>query len=189
MATQNSNPCKVITGLVRFSYVHVFEPSAASDDAEPKYSVSIIIDKSDEKTLAAIKLAIEEAKKLGKSKLTDSKGRIPQSLKQPLRDGDIDRPDDEAYAGCMFLSASSFRKPGVVGKNPSVALEEDEFYSGCYGRASLNFYAFNKGNSRGIACGLNNVQKLEDGDRLDGGTSAAEDFGDGSDFDDEDSLM
>lgn len=169
---------KVITGMVRFSYVHVFEPSAAAEGAEPKYSVSIIIDKNDTKTLAAIKAAIEEAKQLGKNKITDSKGRIPANLKQPLRDGDIDRPDDEAYAGAMFLTASSFRKPGVVGESPECRpLEEDEFYSGCYGRASLTFYAFNTANSRGIACGLNNLQKLEDGERLDGGTSAAEDFG------------
>lgn len=169
---------KVITGMVRFSYVHVFEPAAASPDAEPKYSVSIIIDKDDKKTIAAIKTAIEEAKQLGKSKLTDSKGRIPANLKQPLRDGDVDRPDDEAYANAMFLTASSFRKPGVVGESPECKpLDEDEFYSGCYGRASINFYAFNTANSRGIACGLNNLQKLEDGDRLDGGTSAAEDFG------------
>lgn len=180
---------KVITGLVRFSYVHVFEPSAAAEGAEEKYSVSIIIDKGDKKTLAAIKAAIEEAKQLGKNKLTDSKGRIPANLKQPLRDGDVDRPEDEAYANSMFLTASSFRKPGVVGKNPSVPLTEDDFYSGCYGRASINFYAFNTANSRGIACGLNNLQKLEDGDRLDGGTSAAEDFNDGeSDFDANDMM-
>lgn len=168
---------RVVTGMVRFSYVHVFEPTAAADGAEPKYSVSIIIDKSDKKTLAVIQAAIEEAKVTGKSKLADSKGRIPANLKTPLRDGDIDRPEDEAYAGCMFLTASSFRKPQVVGESPDcLPVSEDEFYSGCYGRASLNFYPFNASGNKGIACGLQNLQKLADGDRLDGGTSAAEDF-------------
>lgn len=171
---------KVITGLVRFSYVHAFEPTATANDdsAEPKYSVSIIIDKSDKKTIAAIEAAIEEAKQLGKNKLADSKGRIPANIKTPLRDGDIDKPYDDAYAGSLFLTASSFRKPGVVGESPECRpLSKDEFYSGCYGRASINFYAFNKKGNRGIACGLSNLQKLEDGDRLDGGSSAAEDFG------------
>lgn len=179
---------KVITGKVRFSYVHAFEPVAAAEGAEPKYSVSIIIDKSDVKTLSAIEEAIEEAKQIGKNKITDSKGRIPANLQQPLRDGDIDRPDDEAYANAMFLTASSFKKPGVVGESPECRpLSEEEFYSGCYGRASIKFYAFNKNSSKGIACGLNNLQKLEDGERLDGGTSAAEDFG--GEFNEADDMM
>lgn len=182
MAQINQSPTKVITGMVRFSYVHVFEPTAIDENSEAKYSVSILIDKDDKQTLSAIQVAIEEAKKLGKTKLVDSKGNIARNLKTPLRDGDVERPEDEAYAGCMFLTASSFKKPGVVGKPATVALGEGEFYSGCYGRASLTFYAFNKAGSKGIACGLNNVQKLEDGDRLDGGVSAAVDFGDDDDL-------
>lgn len=169
--------------MVRFSYVHVFEPTAIDENSEAKYSVSIIIDKDDKQTLSAIQVAIEEAKKLGKTKLVDSKGNIARNLKTPLRDGDVERPEDEAYAGAMFLTASSFKKPGVVGKPATIELDEDEFYSGCYGRASLTFYAFNKAGSKGIACGLNNVQKLEDGERLDGGVSAAADFGDDDDND------
>lgn len=183
MAQVNQSPTKVITGMVRFSYVHVFEPTAIDENSEAKYSVSILIDKDDKQTLSAIQVAIEEAKKLGKTKLVDSKGNIARNLKTPLRDGDVERPEDEAYAGCMFLTASSFKKPGVVGKPATIELGEDEFYSGCYGRASLTFYAFNKAGSKGIACGLNNVQKLEDGERLDGGVSAAADFGDDDDND------
>lgn len=175
---------KIKTGLVRFSYVNVFEPKAASPGAEPKYSVSILIPKTDTKTLDRIKAAISLAKIEGKSRL----GKYSEAaLKIPLRDGDIEKPDDENYAGCMFVNANSYLKPEVVDID-LLPLSKEEFYSGCYGRASLTFYAYPTGKApnignKGIACGLNNIQKLKDGDRLSGGSTAAQDFGD-DDYDD-----
>lgn len=169
---------KVITGKVRFSYANVFEPRAASEGDTPKYSVSLIIDKDDEETLEKIEAAIELAIKQGEKKLAGKSGKVKRSaLKLPLRDGDDER-DEEAYEGMMFVSANSSRKPGVVDADLQPIIDPDEFYSGCYGRASINFYAFDSNGNKGIACGLNNLQKLEDGERLDGGTSAEEDFGD-----------
>lgn len=170
------NSTKVITGKVRFSYANVFEPTAMQDGQKPKYSVSIIISKSDTKTVEAIKKAIEAAKEAGKSKIADKNGKIPVNLKTPLRDGDEERPDDPAYENSYFINANSERKPGIVDTDLNPIMSRDDFYSGCYGRASINFYAFNV-NSKGIACGLNNLQKLEDGERLAGGSSAEEDFG------------
>lgn len=170
------NSTKVITGKVRFSYANVFEPTAMQDGQTPKYSVSIIISKSDTKTVEAIKKAIEAAKEAGKSKIADKNGKIPVNLKTPLRDGDEERPDDPAYENSYFINANSERKPGIVDRDLNPIMSRDDFYSGCYGRASINFYAFNV-NSKGIACGLNNLQKLEDGERLAGGSSAEEDFG------------
>lgn len=170
------NSTKVITGKVRFSYVNVFEPTAMQDGQTPKYNVSIIISKSDTKTVEAIKKAIEAAKEAGKSKIADKNGKIPVNLKTPLRDGDEERPDDPAYENSYFINANSERKPGIVDRDLNPIMSRDDFYSGCYGRASINFYAFNV-NSKGIACGLNNLQKLEDGERLAGGSSAEEDFG------------
>lgn len=170
------NSTKVITGKVRFSYANVFEPTAMQDGQTPKYNVSIIISKSDTKTVEAIKKAIEAAKEAGKSKIADKNGKIPVNLKTPLRDGDEERPDDPAYENSYFINANSERKPGIVGRDLNPIMSRDDFYSGCYGRASINFYAFNI-NSKGIACGLNNLQKLEDGERLAGGPSAEEDFG------------
>ena len=100
----------------------------------------------------------------------------------PLRDGDEDK-DDEAYEGTMFFSASSNRKPQIVDEDVQPILDRDEFYSGCYGRASINFYLFDVSGSKGIAAGLNNLQKLEDGEHLGGGGSSAEDdFGDDDDL-------
>jgi len=168
---------KVITGKVRFSYVHVFEATSIEEGGTKKFSTAILIPKKDKKTIAAIEAAIVAATNEGlKSKFG---GKKPANLKTPLRDGDEERPDDEVYAGHYFLNASSVRRPGVVDQDTNPILDKEEFYSGCYGRASINFYAFAVSGNKGIAAGLNNVQKLEDGDNLGGGASSAEDdFGD-----------
>jgi len=176
----NNNPTKVITGKVRFSYCHVFDPAAVSEGSdEKKYSVSIIISKDDKVTLKKINDAIEAAKQAGVSKWG---GKIPKVLKLPLRDGDLER-DDECYANSYFLSAKSDSKPGIVDADLNEIMSRDEFYSGCYGRAAINFYPFDVNGSKGIAVGLQNLQKLEDGERLGGSfATAAEDFGEEEDL-------
>jgi hypothetical protein len=151
---------KVITGKVRFSYVHAFVPTAINEGETAKYSVSIIIPKSDKATIAKINAAIEAAKELGKT--SKFAGKIPANLKTPLRDGDIDRPDDPAYENAYFLNASTLQKPQIVDVNLDEIISKDEFYSGCYGRASINFYPFAVSGNKGIAAGLNNLKKLED---------------------------
>lgn len=163
---------KVTTGKVRLSYAHLFEPHAMNDGQEPKYSVSVIIPKSDKETLKAIKEATDAAKELGKDKW---KGKIPANLKTPLRDGDTER-EDEAYAGCYFLNANSKNKPGIVDINVQPILDATEVYSGCYARLTLNFYPYSASGNNGIACGLGNVQKLEDGEPLGGFSRAEDDF-------------
>lgn len=163
---------KVTTGKVRLSYAHLFEPHAIEGN-EPKYSVSVIIPKRDKETLQAIKEAVAEAKEQGKGKWN---GKVPAIIKTPLRDGDVEREGDEAYAGCYFLNANSKNKPGVVDINVQPVLDATEVYSGCYGRLTLNFYAYNANGNKGIAAGLGNVQKLEDGEPLGGFTRAEDDF-------------
>ena len=163
---------KVVTGKVRFSYANVWEAKSING-SEEKYSVSLIIPKSDAKTIEEIQVAMEEAKQEGVAKFG---GKIPANLKLPLRDGDIDRPDDEAYQGCYFINANSKDKPQIVDKKVKPILDPKEVYSGCYGRASINFYAFNQNGNKGIACGLGNLQKLEDGEPLSGHSRAEDDF-------------
>jgi hypothetical protein len=163
---------KVTTGKVRLSYAHLFEAHAIEGN-EPKFSVSVIISKSDKETLTAIKEAVNEAKELGKAKFG---GKVPANLKTPLRDGDEERPDDEAYKNCYFLNASSKNKPGIVDANVQPILDATEVYSGCYARLTLNFYAFSASGNKGIAAGLGNVQKLADGEPLGGFTRAEDDF-------------
>lgn len=177
----NNNKTKVITGKVRFSYLNAWEPKSINGGDE-KYSVSLIISKEDTTTINEIKAAIEVAKQDGKAKFG---GKIPANLKLPLRDGDIDRPDDEAYKNSYFVNANSKDKPQIVDKNVKTILEQSEVYSGCYGRASVTFYAFNSNGNRGIACGLGNLQKLADGEPLSGHSRAEDEF---SSFEDEDFL-
>ena len=178
---------KVVTGKVRFSYVAVCQPKAMDEKSEPKYSVSIIIPKSDKATLDRINKAIEAAKVAGKAKLADKTGKIPTNIKVPLRDGDTDRPDDEAYADSFFINASSNRRPGVVDAQLNEIITPEDFYSGCYGRASINFYAFNANGNKGIAAGLQNLQKLAEGEPL-AGASAEQDFGGDNEYKDSDML-
>lgn len=167
----NNNTTKVIVPC-RFSYLHCWVP-AAVNGGEPKYSVSAIIDKKDTKTINAIKAAIEQAKKDSVSKWG---GKVPANLKLPLRDGDIDRPDDEAYAGCYFFNANSRQAPQVVDAKVQPILDQNEVYSGCYGKISVTFYGYNSNGNRGIAAGLGNIQKLRDGESLGGRSNAADDF-------------
>lgn len=180
----NAASTKVVTGEVRFSYAHVFEP-ASIEGSEPKYSVSILIDKKDKKTLERIKAAIEAAKQAGLSKFG---GKVPANLKLPVRDGDTEREDDPVYAGKYFINANAKTKPGLVDKGGSPIIDTTEFYSGCYGHASITFYAFNTSGNKGIAAGLNNIMKTRDGEMLGGRASAEDDFADliDSDFGDDD---
>lgn len=177
---------KVITGKVRLSYAHLFKPQAISEGADPKYSVCLLIPKSDKKTLKKINDAIEAAKQAGASKWG---GKIPANLKLPLRDGDEERSDREEYVGHYFVNATSKQKPGVVDRQLNEILDSTEVYSGCYARASINFYAFNQAGNRGIACGLNNIQKVEDGDYLGGRSRAEDDFDALDDEDDMDDIL
>lgn len=177
-------PTKIVTGKVRFCYANVFEPTAMNDGDTPKYNICILIPKSDEKTVNAIKKAIEAAKQAGKAKIADKSGKIPSTLKTPLRDGDEERGDDPTFENMFFINANTTRKPTIVDKDLNPIMSKEEFYSGCYGRASINFYAYNV-SSKGIAAGLNNLQKLEDGEMLAGGSSAEEDFGGENNWDDD----
>ena len=190
MANKVMNPTKVITGpKTRFSYLNVNEPKTPLGGGTPKYSVSLIIPKSDTATVAKIKAAIKAAYDEGQSKLKGSSKFVPEleDLKTPLRDGDKERKGDEAYEGCYFVNANSTTKPGVVDGDRNPILETSELYSGIYGRASINFYAFNSNGNKGIACGLNNLQKLADGEPLGGHSRSEDDFAD-LDDDDEDFL-
>jgi hypothetical protein len=168
----DNSKTKVVTGKVRFSYANVWEPKSINGGDE-KYSVSLIILKDDTKTINEIKAAIEAAKQEGKPKFG---GKIPGNLKLPLRDGDIDRPDDEDYKNSYFINANSKDKPQIVDKNVKPVLDQSEVYSGCYGRASISLFAYNTNGNKGVACGLQNLQKLSDGEPLSGRSRAEDDF-------------
>jgi len=171
------NPMKVITGPeTRWSYCNVWEAKSINGGT-PKFSVSLIIKKNDpciEKIKAAIQAAYDE----GQAKLKGNSKSVPPlaAIKTPLRDGDLERPDDPAYAGAYFINANNTQAPGIVDADRQPILERREVYSGVYGRASINFYAFNSSGNKGIACSLNNLQKIKDGEPLGGHSRAEDDF-------------
>lgn len=173
-----NNPMKVITGpKTRWSYANVWEPKSINGGT-PKYSVSLIIPKSDTKTVEKIQAAIQAAYEEGQGKLKGNGRTVPalSVLKTPLRDGDTERPDDPAYADSYFINANSASAPGIVDADRQPIIDRSEVYSGVYGRASINFYAFNSNGNKGIACGLNNLQKIKDGEPLGGKSRAEDDF-------------
>ena len=183
-----NNPMRVITGPnTRWSYANVWEAKSINGGT-PKFSVSLIIPKSDTKTVEKIKAAIQAAYQEGEAKLKGNGKTVPplESIKTPLRDGDLDRPDDPEYENSYFINANSTVAPGIVDIDRQPILERSEVYSGVYGRASINFYAFNSNGNRGIACGLNNLQKVRDGEPLGGRTRAEDDF---ADLDDDDDFL
>lgn len=167
---------KVVTGKVRLSYTYLFEPRAGTNDdgseKKPQYQTAIIIPKADTATLTKIRNAVEAARQAGAAKW---KGKVltADQLKMPLRDGDLQRPDDEAFKDSYFINCNSGTQPGIVDKDLNPILDKTAVYSGCYARVQINFYPFaNKSN--GIAAGLDNVQKLADGEPL-AGRDRAED--------------
>lgn len=174
---------KVVTGKVRLSYVNIFKPKKFNENDEEKYSVCVLIDKNDKQTLDKINRAVKAAIEEGISSKWG--GKKPAKLKLPLRDGDEERADEAAeYEGMYFLNANSKQQPGIVDRKREEIFDSTEVYSGCYGRVSVNFYPYNFNGSKGVAVGLNHVQKLEDGEPLGASRASAEsDFSD-VDFDD-----
>jgi hypothetical protein len=176
------NATKVVTGKVRLSYAHVWEP-VSINDSKPKYSVSLVIPKSDKETIKKINAAVDAAIEEGIAKFGGKKPN-KAALKLPLRDGDTER-DDEVYKNCFFVNANSTTAPQIVDRSVQPILDREEVYSGCYARVSINFYAYNTNGNKGIACGLGNIQKIADGEPLGGRTTAKDDF---SSLEDEDFL-
>lgn len=169
----------VTTGKVRASYVHIFTPRTPDNGGDPKYSVTLLIPKSDTATLNALYADIEKAKQDGAQKVFG--GNIPPQCKIPIYDGDGYRPSGEAFGeecrGCMVITASAKQQPVIVGLDMQNILNPAEVYSGCYIRASVSMFAYNSNGNKGIGCGLNAVQKIEGGEPLSMRVSAEEAFG------------
>lgn len=179
-----TNNTKVVTGKVRFSFVNVFEARAFGEGQTPKYSVMLLIPKTDVATIGRMKKAIDAAAQKGLA--TKFGGKLPAVLKTTLKDADKDtNQDGELFAdiwpyaaGHYVLNVSSKNQPQIVDAERNPIINPVEFYSGCYGRASINFFAFNNNGNKGVSAGLNNLQKLEDGESLGGFTTAEQDFAD-----------
>lgn len=169
----------VTTGKVRLSFCHLWEPYAQNPGDEAKYSVTILIPKSDTATLNAIYAEMAAAEQQGVASKWG--GVKPPIVKNPLYDGDGVRPSGEPFGeeckGHMVMTASSKEQPSIVDLQVQPILNRADVYSGCYARVSINFFAYASNGNKGIGCGLNAVQKLEDGEALAGRVSAQEAFG------------
>jgi len=179
------NDGKVVFGPCRLSYTHLLQKYVGNAGGEGKYQTNVLIPKSEKKTVAAIQQAIENAKRIA----VQSKwgGKEPKKLEMPLKDGDVEK-DDEVYAGHLYVNAKCETKPGVVDKHRQPIMDEEEVYSGMWAVVSVTFYGYDVSGNRGVACGLNNVMKYKDDDRLGGRVSAQADF-EGIDLDDDDDSL
>lgn len=176
----------VVFGPCRLSYTHLF--SKYSPDGDPdngKFMTNVLIPKEEKETIKAIREAIEAAKKNGIVSRWD--GKEPKKLDLPLRDGDTDKEDDDVYADHFFINAKCTSRPGVVDKKRNPIMDEDDVYSGMWAVVSVTFFPYNVSGNKGIACGLNNVMKTKDDERLGGRTSAESDFS-GVDMEDDEDL-
>lgn len=170
----------VTTGKARLSYEHLFTMYSRDPKQPPKYSVTVLIPKSDIATKSRIDAAIAAATQNGIAKCWN--GAKPPIVAVPVYDGDGVRPTSgepfgDECKGCWVFTASSKQPPQVVDPGLNPIINASEVYSGCYARVNVNFFPYNSNGKRGIGCGLNCVQKLEDGEPLGGGISAAEAFG------------
>lgn len=183
------NPVEVITGSrTRLSYANLFEPKGF-DGSKPKYSVALLIPKDDVQTVEKIKTAMQAAYDKGAAKLRGSGRSVPAmtDINLPLIDGDKKRTGDSAYTGCYYINAKNEDQPKVFGMDGNEVMSRNEVYSGCYARAKISFYVYNRSGNRGIACSLLGVRKVADGTPLGGSVCTADDFAD-DDYTDDDFL-
>lgn len=164
---------RVLLPEVRLSYPFIWEPRAQFDGGKEKYSVSLLIDKSDTATIQKIQQAIKNAVQVGANKFG---GKVPDisKLRTPLRDGD--ERDDEAYHGHYFINASSLQAPQIVDRNVAPIIDRNEVYAGCYCNVTINLGTYNVNGNRGVNAYLGNIQKVRDGEPLGGRTTASSDF-------------
>lgn len=185
------NATQITTGKVRFSYCNLFEPRPTDDGSEPKYSVTLLIDKTDKYTINKIKTAINAAKANWSEKNGDKK--LPSDLKSTIHDGDGERPSGGEFGpeckGCYVITVSSKNKPVLVDANKIPITDSAELYSGCYGRAIINFFVYNRNGNRGVSAGLNGIMKLHDGEPLAGGVVTDSDWDDDWEDDTDPLLM
>ena len=181
---------KVVTGKIRLSYVNIFEPKEPQGGGDPKYSVTLLIPKSDTTTVGKIKEAIAEARESFCRR--NGANALPTKPNTTLHDGDGVRDSGDPYGpeckGCYVITVSSKQKPVIVDAFRNPVTDPGEVYSGCYGRAAINFYGYSNNGKKGISAGLLSIQKLHDGEPF-GTVGSADDFDDGySDGEDDDFI-
>lgn len=166
---------KLTTGLVRFAFLKIWEPEVDKDDPGKKfYKACLMIPKKDKATIKKI----EEATMAAATAKWGSK--VPKNIKKPLKDGDEDQDLDKypEFEGFMYLNCKCKRQPGIIDAKREEILDEEEVYSGAWGKASIDTYVFDRADGKGVAVWLNALQKLKDDERLSGGGWSVDEFED-----------
>lgn len=167
-----------MTPKFRVSFPQVFTPKAMEGSNVEKYSVVMLFDKAAQATpeFKAMKAA---AQKKMIEQFGEDKSQWPENARNPFRKGSEKKGKYEGYDDdTIFVTASSLakNKPGIVDPNRQDIISEEEFYAGCYARATVNPYAYSKAGNNGVSFGLLNLQKLGDGEAFSGKTAAKDDF-------------
>lgn len=173
--TTTTNNRKGRTPIGRVSHPHVFEPQTDKKSNKKTYSVVLMFDKGTD--ISELKAAYEAA-------VAEKWAKKPKGLRSPFRDGDEEDADGDRvkgpeYKGKVYVSfrAKDDRRPQIVDKSlEAITKESGDFYPGCYARATYSAYGYEVDGNAGVAFGLNNIQKVRDGERLDGRTAAEDDF-------------
>lgn len=170
---------KIVTGKCRFSFCYLFEPQEGLGGGDPKYSLTLLIPKSDTVTINKIKAAMAEAREIFCNR--NGANALPAKPSHTLKDGDGTKDNGDDFGpecrGHYVLKVRSSKPPVVVDAFRNEITNPAEIYGGCYGRASLNFYGYNKAGQKGISATLLSVQKLSDGEPF-GTVGSASDFDD-----------
>ena len=177
-APRQKDPTVVITGKnTRFSYCNLKEPKSINGGT-PRYGTALVVSKDDKQTVKALQDGQRAAYEKNKDRLKNKNGSIPplESIKLAIRNGDLDRQDDPVYANCIFVNANSETQPKLYDANGLEIMDRSEIYSGCYGKAAVQFFVFNTNGNRGIGCHLLAVQKIRDGEPLGGVNVTIADF-------------
>ena len=159
---------RVMTPIFRVSFPNVFQPKLNELSGKTEYSLVMLFDK---------KADLKEMKALAAGVAREKWGdKIPAGIRNPFRDGDVEKEGREGYKGVFFVNTKSNQKPGVVDENVQPIIEQEQFYPGCYARATVTAYAYDNKGNRGVAFGLGNIQKVKDGEPFSGRSRAEDDF-------------
>lgn len=192
-----SERIKLITPTFRASFPDVFVKRVFEGQSEEnaRYSCAALFsgfEVQSGKTRIAVPTAWTEAEQKKWTAIIQACNKVSlEAFKKPMKELDralyklpFHRGEEKEYDGygpgvVYFTMSAKNRRPQIVARDGITPITQggpDEFYAGCFARASVTPFAFNN-KGKGIALGLNNLQKLGDGPRLDAFSSAEDDFG------------
>lgn len=163
------------TPRFRVSYPNVFKARKNDLNGKDEFSVVAVFPKGAD--LSSLKKAAEQAIV---DKLGADKSKWPKGLRSPFRDQAEREKDgklpDGYEAGAIFINLKATQRPGVVDQNVQDIIEERNFYAGCWAIANVRAYYYDQKGNKGVSFGLQNIQKVADGEPLGGSVRPTDAF-------------